>query len=475
MAHAGWFNENGQRSYPFLAGTVDNPLSASDSVQRLPRSLVLDAQFILGINTEYDAREHFLWLDSIERDGAELTLVIKSDAEALEPLTITMAVTASDEIQVVQAVSVFTRYNLACAEDFAWEGFLTFGAFSEASLDAWIGDGDTLSGEDQATQFEPATVRTLFKSYARSLNVANARRTHAQADEGCEPLAWPDDEERPEDWPEELGTPPTTINAECLDGHVRFHEGYNAAIEVNASANEIIISARPGSGAGETQCDPIILFDDEEPPATRSTLDGGLRCAEVFRSINGVGGPNVPISGGAGVTVTGVPDDSKVIVAIDGHALRTCYPAEDPPAEEDCEAIAATSTTAGEDEDGNGGNAECGGRIAWLWTGDEWVQQPDYPGYSTGCSGTCLDCQAVAPVWTPDGSGVLDVTHCRCYDEEACSSADAPLWYWDPDLHAWFKLEGSGTCPAGCVAYPPPDISGDASLPTVVRGVCVRD
>ena len=471
MARSDWFNENSQRSFPFLSGTVENPESDADSVQRMPRSLIVDASILVGINVDFDQREHRIWLHSITRDGPELTLILRNgalDPEETDVAHLEVVVTAADEIQLVHETWPFVTYDLACSEDVAWEAFLTFGAFTEDSLDAWITDGATLTG-DETTQIEPALIKTFFQAYTRSLNLANSRRTHAQSDDGCDPIEWPEDAERPEDWPVDgLGMAPTTVVADCIAGKVRFEEGYNCAIEINASAGSIQVGARPGSGAGEVQCTGVLGYPDEEPPPGRTTLDGGFRCEEVFRSVNGVGGPNVPIIGGAGVTVSSEEDDNKVVVSLDGRALQTCYPAEEPTSEAECNSIAAT--TAG---DPPAPGTECFGRMTWLYTQESgvWTMRPDYAGYSTGCQGDCDDCRAPIPQWTPTGD-VLDVTDCICHSD-ACDSSNAPFWYWNPDGSVWTKIEGSGTCPYGCVAYPPELIVLPAPIYTV-QGICAH-
>ena len=472
MAQAGWFNENAQRSYPFLSGTTGQLASAGAlSVQRMPRELVVDAQIIVGVNIDYNAQTDRIWLHSVSRSSDTLTLRLRNsalDPEETDIALLDVTVSPSAEIQTVHVVWPFIRYDLECTTDRSWEVFITFGAFDATSLDAWIGDGDLLVDDAEATQFEPGVVRTLYQAYTRSLNLANSRRTHARADEGCEPIAWPETADNPEEWPVDgLGQAPTTVAADCIDGRVRFVEGFNCGIEVNASSNTLLISARPGAGEGVTGCVDVLVYPEEEPPPGRTTLDGGFRCEEVFRSINGVGGPNVPITAGSGVTVSSTPAEHKLVVAIDGNSLATCYPTVDPPADSVCAEIAATTTSA---------NSNCSGRQAWLWLDADrtWHAQPDYPGYNEPCAGDCEDCEAPPPAWTPSpgSDGILEVTNCRC--TSGCDSTNAPFWYWDPGLRTWYKLAGSGECPAGCVASAPETLVTNPLLPAVVRGICVQ-
>jgi hypothetical protein len=206
-----------------------------------------------------------------------------------------------------------------------WSGYAVFGDLTP--LKTLIGYYNSLSYSPTVrTIVEPALIHNLANSYARTLNLACADRTRATRPDGCRDLCWP------------VPPQPIWIRDTCLTGHVRWQEGKNCQIRQDDAQNAIIIGAMKGGGeppyGGET-CEEIPLYDGEEPPPGRSRLDGALRCSEVMRTINGVGGRVVMLQAGAGVNISPDPDNSEIVIDVNMHSMAACGETE-PDESENC-------------------------------------------------------------------------------------------------------------------------------------------
>ena len=164
---------------------------------------------------------------------------------------------------------------------------------------------------------EPSQIQNMDGAYVRTINVANAERTRATSATECREFCWA------------FPLQEHYVVKECLIGDILFKEGYNAEIRVLASENTITIGGRAGAGEG-SPCLEVAIFPDEIPPNNRTTLDGSLRCDEIVRSINGVGGRFFDIVGGTGITITPVPEKHRIVVDIHMIGLAIC---PDPPVE----------------------------------------------------------------------------------------------------------------------------------------------
>jgi hypothetical protein len=89
--------------------------------------------------------------------------------------------------------------------------------------------------------------------------------------------------------------------------------------------NTLQFSAVINAGDGQP-CQEIKQFPSEAPPAdaVNNLLTGDFYCNEVFRSINGLQGPDLTIIAGTGVTVTSNSATNTVLVDINLTDLSTC-------------------------------------------------------------------------------------------------------------------------------------------------------
>jgi len=205
-----------------------------------------------------------------------------------------------------------TTPSETCEGEPLWGGYLVTGRLADL-LTVLPGDGE-VTGAVGAGLVEPALVQNDANSYIGSVNVGNADRTRVDAPGDCPPLTWPHD----------TGEDVIFVNASCLRGDIRFKPGYNAIVRQESDTNLLIFGAEVGAGEGQP-CDQVPLFDGEVPPAGSALLEGGPRCNEVIRSINGVGGKFAALLGGTGVTVTQLPASNKVVVDVNMGGLAACF------------------------------------------------------------------------------------------------------------------------------------------------------
>lgn len=312
-----FYNSNANRAYPFLVGTVNKYGAASNTVERLANSVIVDAGFVMGLESGFISGTHSVWLNSIVSSGGTVTFNFASDAPGLYHQQLSFAFSTS----AAQFTTCFTDNNDEaygesegpndalyssgpCENEPLWYGFVTIGKLTAVSA------GTTTRSTGGI--IEPALVQNLAGTYVSSLNLANTDRTRVTAPLGCDPISWP--------YP--IGE--VYISARCLRGDIRFTLGYNATVRQDTLSNEIIFGASPGAGDGAA-CSEVALFDGEVPPKGSDLLEGGPLCNQVISSINGVGGQYSSLLGGTGVRLDQDPTHHAIIVNVDLNQLTVCF------------------------------------------------------------------------------------------------------------------------------------------------------
>ncbi len=199
-----------------------------------------------------------------------------------------------------------------CDDEPLWGGYLVTGKLDQ--LRTLLPDeGDTL-GRTTGGVIEPSLVQNMARTFVSSFNIANADRTRMTAADGCPPI----------DWPYPTGPDVIHVNAQCLRGDVKIRPGYNATVRQQDFDNAMVLSAGVGAGEGEP-CREVELFPGEIPPSGSSLLSGGLRCDEVIRTLNGVGGRFMVVRAGLGVKIDSDPSTNTITVNADMSQLSVCY------------------------------------------------------------------------------------------------------------------------------------------------------
>lgn len=329
MARPNFFNDNENRSFPFVHKTVGvrTPASGPVTMLELPDDFIVDCGFILGPESGFIEGEHSVFLYKITKLTESIfSFEFRSDAPTIsqEPLIfyrngndskyITEFVESDVPITVItsQSESISIINDVPCGEPF-WSGYLVTGDMESVSSRLTnIGDYITTNGTGQAV-VEPALIQNLNNNQLVSINIANEDRTRALRPSECDPFSW------------SFNTGSNFVDYTCLQGDIKLKPGYNLSLTQNASTNTIQFAPVINAGLG-TPCSEVKLFDAEQPPtnATNSLLEGDFYCNEAVRTINGVQGPAINFFAGNGVAITGDQVNNKINVDVNLVDLALC-------------------------------------------------------------------------------------------------------------------------------------------------------
>lgn len=294
MPRAGFYNDNEYRAYPFIY-KKDTPSPA------LPDACIVDCGIIMGLDSQYAETTHTVWLSSIHRAIAHFEFKLMTDAPGVanKPLIFTRAPDAREWL--TEHIASDPADDKDCATEPAWEGFLVTGILDELTANMTVGETRVFSSTDYV--LEPARVQNLVKSYLRSISLGNYSRVVAYAPPEC-------------GGPENPPARYVVVNKTCMNGDLKFKEGYNCQIFQVDRNNEIIVTAALGAGAGDsTLCDEIKLFEEEVPPEGSPFLSGGPACDEIMFTVNGVNyDGSLQIIGGNGVLIKKDPNNEHGII-----------------------------------------------------------------------------------------------------------------------------------------------------------------
>jgi hypothetical protein len=266
------------------SGIIDKPLTFYRQLS--------DKEFA----TDYAEAYELNWVDQLPRDDTPCSL----NPTATDPDEYKTSLESLDSLYLLDSLVLEN-----CSQQPSWFAFLVTGNL--ADLAAVIANGQALVG---VRPLEPGTIRNIAGGYVRSINIANADRTRATAPNDCRTACLP------------FETGQYYVRGHCLQGDIRFVEGYNCAIRMNARANSLTFTASVGAGAGEV-CAEVPLFNCEplQVPAG-ALLTGGPSCNSTIRSINGVGGSIVELLTGLGINVTPVSGDNRLIIDVNMQGLN---------------------------------------------------------------------------------------------------------------------------------------------------------
>lgn len=300
MPESGFYDHNDHIAYPLL---TDSDFSLMGGGV-LPRRGLVDAGFMLGIDSQFVPITHKVTLYSVERSGPNLLFDFRSDAPGFASdyrWLFTVPVTAEIGCIVnVDASSVL----LDIPDEDRGTGFIVVGVLSDI-----IALGGGIHQLANPPEVEPALLQSLVNTFSRSMNVANQARR-------CPPIC------------NESPPPPTAATTfaliQSLTGALQFKEGWNSRIIIDEDDNSIELGGVLGAGEGKT-CEDIII--DE------GGVQVGEECAscdDYIRTFNGrvIPSGKMTLSGGAGVTVVNDPDNHRITVTLEDN--RHCLEEVDP-------------------------------------------------------------------------------------------------------------------------------------------------
>lgn len=107
-----------------------------------------------------------------------------------------------------------------------------------------------------------------------------------------------------------------------LRGDLKLVDGYNTEIRYNVVQGQIVFRVLQGAGAGNS-CSDIPVFPGETL-SSDSSPEGVLRCEDVLRSFNGVGGQRFDFLGQADSQVRVIDDENRIVIDLEPESLRQC-------------------------------------------------------------------------------------------------------------------------------------------------------
>lgn len=323
MPRPGFFNDNCNRAYPFIADSVreTTPDSWPLTMPQLPDDFLVDAGFILSESSIFVAETDKIWLRRLWRDGDQLFFEFESNAAYLLNTPLLFQFDSNDGDYAIAFASsdepppgVSESDDVGCIPPL-WTGYLVIGRV--ASILDRVPDGDGIvrepADEDSAI-IEPALIQNLHRAQLQGITIGNADRTRVDsAPEDCEQPVWTHEEEL------------IFLDGPCLQGHIHLKPGFNCEILQSDTENKITFIAGVGSGEGEP-CEEVPVFPGEQPPVGQEEgfLSGGIACNDTVRAINGVGGPVFNLLAGAGVAITPDPENHRIIVDVNLRDLTVC-------------------------------------------------------------------------------------------------------------------------------------------------------
>lgn len=300
ISRTSFYDDNRNRRYPFVS-TAEIEAAALPDAQ-IPDSVLLDCGFTFAAGSGFVTGEHSVWLDSVEV-GESIILRFASDAPGVVgvPLSFDFPYFAEESQVIFNEVRANGLDPIpgGCTNQLMWYGFAVLGSIPD--LIAWAEtEGPVFLTAEQHT-VEPGAIQNLDKTYVRSANLANKERTLVTDIPG-EPK-------------------PIHVNAQCIQGPLRFVPGYNCRIDYDLPRNGLVIGAVVGAGDGEP-CDEVIMYAGETSPDGGELLSGGPRCTDIIKTVNGVGGPRLSLRGTKGIAIVRDPDIANQLnVTIDPSIL----------------------------------------------------------------------------------------------------------------------------------------------------------
>jgi len=386
MARAGFYNENEYRDYPFLDQTTPrgivvedlapessslSSLSSLSSVSSessssaseaplladdLPEEAIVDFGGIMGLDARFNDEKHWVYLYRISRFDPYFVYEFRTNAPgALQESLVFVRNRLEDGQHAVQwatstpigaadpipsdssesSESAASGPSESSSEPYpfceeeslgsealdcggpgcdgpAWEGFMVTGLFD--ALEDLLLDTHSIIYDPQVWVIEPGRIQNLSKTFVRSVNLANTDRTRTTDPAGCS-----DSSDSAA-----YGEGTVFVHTVCLQGAVRFKEGYNCAIRQEDNNNALVIGGAAGGGGDGEPCEEVPLFPGEEKPAGSPFFSGGPACGDVVTSINGKTGRNLRIDAGPGFRInvaSGDPHTLIVNATLDDFAL----------------------------------------------------------------------------------------------------------------------------------------------------------
>lgn len=303
MAERELYNSNDQISFPFIHG---DPLGLLPPAT-LPRQGIVDAGFVMGIDSEFDIETDSVYLHSFYVNLGSVFFDFRSNATGFSSHRFLFDFPAGSTAFGTTCYADATLITGGPEEPNLGRAFLTVGDLTDI-----LSLGDTLWTLTGLLRIEPGLIQTEVGSFISSVAVGNKARCCPEA---CGVPSSSSSSEAACD-PDRI-----FLQAQGLMGDILFREGNNIGIQLDEANNAILFDALLGLGEGET-CEDVIIDGDGDGGFHRG--ESCLTCGEVIRSVNGrvIPGGKLVLSGWPGVQIT--PDSDNHLIYITLNPEKFC-------------------------------------------------------------------------------------------------------------------------------------------------------
>ena len=303
-----YYDDNRRRAWPFVTDVVNVPGAPSGSINGLPDEAIVDLSIVFLPLAEFDPSSHSVYLYAVSLISGDIVFDVRSTAPKLVNHRLLFSVDPADPPYSL-AYGVVDRLGgtpEVCDDAEGWmEGYLVVGDLEDMGL-------PRTHNPSKPAIFEPATIQSLHRRLVLSLNVANTDRTKVRPGEACD-----------NDFGEGATPKLTRSIATCLESDVKFGRGRNLEPQIDLVENTITFTAAPGAGLGRP-CEEIPTYEGETPPINSVLLTGGPSCDQLIAGVNGARVKDFQLRTGAGIVVTPIPAQSKVVIDSDMASLLSC-------------------------------------------------------------------------------------------------------------------------------------------------------
>ena len=308
MSEIDWVNTNKHRLYPFDA--VGSVMLANGSYgiytwRELPRELLADAGFVLGIRAEAQA-EAKVWLQEVVHAASYWTITFY-----FEPST---GVTGTHKFRfiipadTVEGSTFFIDATPLASdvEDIEYgTAFLVVGDLTSASVKMPEGTYIQFTDSPGPSYVLASLIQSQHQHYVRRIHLANDP-TVSFLECGAPP----------ETYPVDITCPDATVMRQDLQGAIKFKFGYNAKIGLVTADNRLVLGCGIGVGEGV----PCVMVSRDPS----GEVPGAQTCEGLVFMVNGAS-PNAQgeflIQAGKGVQISTV--DGVIHVIPDPQAFCT--------------------------------------------------------------------------------------------------------------------------------------------------------
>ena len=176
---------------------------------------------------------------------------------------------------------------------------------------------------DNKYKVEPGNVHHIH--YIASVNIANVERTLAEPPCGCTKEEMPGiyvTDKEPDDgkyfiYEEKYIYPYATD----ITGNITLVPGFNCSVSKIANNNELQIVANKDEGYSVIELQyPYPIYDGEEIPENSNLYNGGIRCTDTVKAINGINKKSVPLIIGPGILYE--VDGNTIYLDVDMNSVK---------------------------------------------------------------------------------------------------------------------------------------------------------